>query len=318
MAERCAIGVDLGGTNVFAALVDQNGKMIATEKRETRAVEGPDSVLGRMFEIVRRLMAKAEGREVLGIGLGIPGLLDRAAGKSIESPNLRWRNVAVVEPFRREFGLPVEMDNDVRVHAVGESLFGAGRGHRHFLLITLGTGIGSGIVLDGQLYRGPTGLAGEFGHQTILPDGPLCGCGNKGCLESLAAGPAIARRAREMVTAYNGDTRLRSLPLEAITARTVAEAAHAGDHLAQRIYDEVAEDLGHALANYFNLMGPELVIVGGGIAAAGSVLFEPLHRYTVERVMVPVRPMVRIIPAQLGEEAGPVGAAAMVPGLATQ
>lgn len=316
MAERCAIGVDLGGTNIFAALVDQDGRMLATDKRETLAAEGSDAVLARMFDIVRGLLAKAEGRQVLGIGLGIPGLLDRAAGKSIESPNLGWRGVAVAEPFRREFGLPVEMDNDVRVHAMGELLFGAGRGHRHFMLITLGTGIGSGIVLDGELYRGPTGLAGEFGHQTILRDGPLCGCGNHGCIESLAAGPAIARRARAAVDAYDGDTSLRALPPERITARTVAEAAHQGDRLAQRVYDEVGEDLGHALANYFNLMGPELVIVGGGIAAAGSVLFDPMHRSTRQRVMVPVKPLVKIIPAQLGEEAGPVGAAAMISGLA--
>lgn len=312
---RCAVGIDLGGTKIFAALVDESGRVLATEKRDTLSAEGPGAVLGRMFDATRTLLAQAGNRQVMGIGLGIPGLLDRTAGRSIHSPNLKWKDVPVIEPFRGEFGLPVEMDNDVRVHAMGELVFGAGRGLRHFMLITLGTGIGSGIILEGALYRGPTGMAGEFGHQTILRDGPECGCGNRGCLEALASGPGIARRARTAVAAYQAESVLKALTEEQITARSVAEAARDGDRLAQRIYDEVGEDLGIALANYFNLMGPQVAIIGGGVSQAGDVLFEPVRRTAVARVMIPIKPLVRIVPAHLGAEAGAVGASAMIHGL---
>lgn len=316
MAGRCAVGIDLGGTNIFAALVDENGRMIATEKQKTLAVEGAEAVMGRMYAITRRLLAQAGGRQVMGIGLGIPGLLDREAGVSLSSPNMKWYGVPVKTPFLREFGLPVEMDNDVRVHAIGELLFGAGRGHRDFLLITLGTGIGSGIVLGGDLYRGPHGLAGEFGHQTMVRNGPQCGCGNYGCLEALCSGPGITRRAREAVAAHAGGSLLKAMALEAVNAHTVAQAARDGDQLARQIYEEVGEDLGIALGNYFNLMGPELVIIGGGVSLAGEVLFEPIRRTVLNRTMDLVRRSVRIVPAALGDEAGAVGAAAMVPGLA--
>jgi glucokinase len=316
VSERCAVGIDLGGTKIFGALVDEHGRMVATGKADTLALEGPDAVLGRMFSITRSLLGRAGGRRVLGIGLGIPGLMDREAGISLHSPNLKWQSVPVKEPFRRECGLPVEMDNDVRVHAVGELLFGAGRGYRNFILITLGTGIGSGVVLDRQVFRGPTGMAGEFGHQTVIRDGPRCGCGNYGCIEALASGPGIARRAREAVASYQGESPLRQMPPGALTAAAVARAAREGDPLARRIYDEVGEDLGIVLANYFNLMGPEVAIIGGGVASAGEILFEPVRRTVLERVMIPIKPLVRIVPAELGEEAGAVGAAAMIPGLA--
>lgn len=299
--DRCAIGIDLGGTNLFGGLVDGQGRILASRKRPTPVQDGPAGVFAAMKEMIRDLLAAAGDRPVLGIGLGIPGLLDREAGMSLFSPNLGWENVPVRAQFD-EFGLPVVMDNDVRCHAAGELHFGAGRGLKDFILLTLGTGIGSGIVLGGQLYRGPAGMAGEIGHIPLEPGGPLCGCGKRGCFEALASGKAIGRRAQEAGIAS--------------TARDLFALAAQGDPRALALVDRVAYDLGRGIATYANLMNPQRVIVGGGVALAGELLFAPLRRYAEAETMPGIRGTYDIVPAALGDEAGAVGAAALVPGLA--
>lgn len=312
---RTAIGIDLGGTGTYGALVNQDGQILAEVDRKTPAAEGPDAVFAVMFEMVRELLAKAES-PVLGIGLGIAGLMDREAGVSLVSPNFaNWENVPVLEPFRREFGLPVFMDNDVRVGALGELHFGAGRRYRNFLFTALGTGIGGGIIFDRQLYRGPYGTAGEFGHVVVRPDGPPCNCGSIGCAEVLASGPAIRRRTLEALDGNRdgGGSTLRSLPREQISARTLAEAAHQGDALALALWEEIGLDLGLAIISYYNLLGPEAVIVGGGVSLAGDLLLEPARRVAKERLMPGIRENLQIVAAELGDEAGAVGAATLVP-----
>lgn len=313
-----AIGVDLGGTKTYAALVDETGRALAAARTPTPVQEGPGAVFRVMFGLIRELLARADG-PVLGIGLGITGLMDRDAGLSIISPNFRdWRNVQVLEPFRREFGLPVTMDNDVRVGALGELHFGAGRRYRNFFFTALGTGIGSGIVLERRLYRGPYGTAGEFGHVPVRPESAVpCSCQATGCLESLVSGPAIRRRILEALASDRGggSSALRELAPGEIGARALAEAARRGDALALQLWDEIGTDLGLGIAAYYNLMGPEAVIVGGGVSLAGDLLLEPARRTVRERLMPGIREHLEIVAAELGDEAGAVGAAALVPGL---
>ncbi len=313
---RYAIGIDLGGTGIYGALVDSEGKVLADAEAKTLAQEGPQAVLNRMFTMTRELLAQAPA-PVVGIGLGIPGLMDRETGVSITSENLGWRNVPVLEPFRREFQLPVHMDNDVRVGCLGEMHFGAGRQFRNFLFTALGTGIGGAVVLDGQIYRGPYNTAGEFGHIPLRPQrGPACSCGAIGCLEALASGPAIRRRTLAALK-DNRDghmSSLRRLPEDQISARTLAEAARSGDILANTLWDEIGSDLGLGILAYYNLLSPEAVIVGGGVSLAGDLLLEPARRICVERLMPGIREHVQIVAAELGDDAGAIGAATLVPG----
>ncbi|HYF79230.1 MAG TPA: ROK family protein [Symbiobacteriaceae bacterium] len=298
--QRCAVGIDVGGTNIFAGLVDGTGQLLTTVKRPTPVAEGPAGIFGAMRAMVRELRSRAEGRELVGIGLGMPGLIDRARGLSVFSPNTRFHNVPIFPEFA-EFGLPVDVDNDVRAHANGELKFGAGKGVANFILITLGTGIGSGIVLDGKMYYGPGSTAGEIGHITLQPGGPLCGCGKRGCFEAIASGRNIGRRASEAGIAS--------------TARELFAKAAAGDQAALDLVDKVAYDLGRGISIYAHLMNPQRVIVGGGVAQAGDLLFAPLRRYAEEESMPGVRGTYEIVPAQFGDEAGIVGSAALIPAL---
>lgn len=299
-ANRCAVGIDLGGTNIFGGLVDGEGKIMATQKQPTPVAEGPSGVFSAMRSMIRALIGQAGDRTVVGIGLGIPGLLDRARGMSLFSPNMKWENVPVLSEFT-EFGLPVDMDNDVRCHTIGELVFGNGRGYSNFILVTLGTGIGSGIVIDGQMYRGHSGVAGEIGHMTLEPGGPLCGCGKRGCFEAIASGKNIGRRAAEAGVAAS--------------ARELFQKAEAGDKAALELVDRVAYDLGRGISIYAQLMNPQRVIVGGGVAQAGDLLFAPVRRYAEAESMPGVRGTYDIVPAAFGDEAGVVGSAALIPAL---
>lgn len=313
---RHAIGIDLGGTGIYGALVTHEGKVLADAERRTPSDGGPAEVLGTMFAMTRELVDQAPA-PVMGIGLGIPGLLDQEAGISLTSPNLNWRNVPVLEPFRQEFGLPVAMENDVRVGCLGEMHFGAGRHFRNFLFTALGTGIGGAVVLDRQIYRGPYGTAGEFGHIPLRPQrGPACGCGAFGCLEALASGPAIRRRTLQALK-DNRDghmSSMRHLPEDEISARTLSEAARGGDALANMLWEEIGGDLGLGILAYYNLLGPEAIIVGGGVSLAGDLLLEPARRICQERLMLGIREHLQIVPAELGDDAGAIGAATLVPG----
>lgn len=319
---RLAIGIDLGGTGTYGALVNHEGTILADLERKTPAGEGPAAVIALMIAMVRELQNMAPA-PVLGIGLGITGLMERESGLSIFSPNFAdWRNVQVLEPFRRAFNLPIAMDNDVRVGCLGELHFGAGRRFRNFLFTTLGTGIGGAIVLDRQLYRGPYNTAGEFGHMPVRPDDgvggePRCGCGATGCLEALASAPAIRRRTLSALASNRdaGQSSLRSLTEAEITTKALAQAAGRGDAFALAIWDEVGRDLGLGIATYYNLLGPDAVIVGGGVSLAGDLLLEPARHVCAERLMPGIRERVTIVAAELGDEAGAIGAATLVPGL---
>lgn len=308
------IGSDLGGTNIATALVNEKGEIIEKDKRPTEAAYGPEHVIFNMIEAIKRVARDVGMENVAGIGLGIPGLVDIEKGLSIFAGNLGWENIPVMEKFEKEFPkMRLFMDNDVRVATLGEKYFGAGRGVDNLILITLGTGVGSGIIINGKLYRGKTYSAGEIGHITIFSDGLYCNCGNRGCLEVYASAPGIARRARDYIRTghFTIMAGMVGHDLSKITAEVVSKACDLGDRLALTIMEETAEILGIGIANYINILNPEMVIIGGGVSLAGNKLFDPLRKTVRQRTMRNAGENVRIVPAELKDESGMVGAAAL-------
>lgn len=314
--EHLVIGIDLGGTNIRTAVVDRTGGIIAHDHRETLANEGPRAVISRMIEAARMVMAQAGVArcQVAEVGVGSPGPLDIEAGVALSPPNLPgWDRVPLRQLIEEGLGIPTTLENDANAAALGEHRFGAGRGVDHMIYVTVSTGIGGGLILGGELYHGATGMAGEIGHITILPHGPLCGCGNRGCLEALASGSAIARRAREIV-AHGVPTRIADLAggdLDLITARLVADAAREGDVEAEGILSEAMDYLGTGLASLVNLFNPQLVVIGGGLAHIGEWLFGPVRRAIKRRAFPAQAQAVRVVPAELGDHVGVLGAAAV-------
>lgn len=307
------IGVDLGGTKIASALVDADMRMIDRVTVATMPGEGPDAVIGRMLGTVQDLTTR-HGYDVgdaRAIGIGCPGPLDHKTGTVLDAPNLMWKDVSVAGPMAEITGRPVYLENDANVAALAENRMGAGRGARHMMYVTVSTGIGSGLILDGKLYVGAAGAAGELGHVTMLADGPLCGCGNRGCLESLASGTAIARRAREIATRPGGEGILKAArgDISAIDARLVASAATAGDAAAAAIMRVAFEYLGIAIANVVNLLNLDMVVIGGGVARVGNVLFDTVRRLVELRSFACMAREVRVVPASLGADAGALGAA---------
>lgn len=308
------VGSDLGGTNIATALVNEKGEIIEKDKRPTEAAYGPEHVIFNMIEAIKRVARDVGMENVVGIGLGIPGLVDIEKGLSIFAGNLSWENIPVMEKFEQEFPkMPLFMDNDVRVATLGEKYFGAGRGVDNLILITLGTGVGSGIIINGKLYRGTTYSAGEIGHITIFSDGLYCNCGNRGCLEVYASAPGIARRARDYIRAghFTVMAGMVGNDISKITAEVVSKACDMGDRLAMTVMEETAEILGIGIANYIDIINPEMVIIGGGVSLAGDKLFEPLRKTVRRRTMRNAGEKVRIVPAELKDESGMVGAAAL-------
>lgn len=310
------IGIDLGGTNIKAALVNTDtGEISYTVATPTQAPEGHDHVIGRMAGLVDEI-AQAGGLKKTrlgGVGLGIPGLLDLEHGLTLFLPNLpgNWRSVPVRDELARLTGLPVALLNDARAATMGEWKFGAGKGVETVALYTLGTGIGGGLVINGQLYLGIGGAAGELGHVSVDFNGPRCNCGSRGCIEALASGPAIAAAGMRAVV-QGGTTRITTLcegDLNRITPELVYEAALAGDPVAREIYEQAGRVIGHGIANVVTALTPHRVIIGGGVAAAGDMILEPIRRTVKERVRLSDAEAFEIVPATLGNNAGLLGAA---------
>lgn len=310
---RFFIGIDLGGTKIASALVDADMRIIDRIKVATRPEEGPGAVIGRMLDTVRDLAARngCDVSDVMAIGIGCPGPLDQETGIVLDAPNLMWKDVSLAAPMAKATERPVYLENDANVAALAENRLGAGRGARNMMYITVSTGIGSGLVLGGRLYVGATGAAGELGHVTMLADGPLCGCGNRGCLESLASGTAIARRAREIAARPGGEGILKAAggDITAIDASLVASAAVAGDATAAAIMRDAFEYLGIAVANVVNLLNLDMVVIGGGVARVGDMLFDTVRHLVGLRSFACMARDVTIVPASLGADAGALGAA---------
>ncbi len=315
-SERLVIGIDLGGTKTSTALVDCSGRIIAHDYQKTRVAEGQEAVIGSMLDGARRVMAQAgvTRAQVAAAGIGAPGPLEIETGVVVAPPNLPdWERVPLKQLVEDGLGITAFIENDANAAALGEYRFGAGRGTRHMIYVTVSTGIGGGLILDGRLYHGASGMAGEVGHTTLVPYGPLCGCGNRGCLEALASGTSIARRARERI-ARGVPTLMADLAggdLERITAKLVAEAADRGDTEAQDILAEAMDYLGIGMANLVNLFNPQVIVIGGGLTNIGEALFEPVRRAIDRHAFPAPAQAVRVVRAELGDDVGVLGAAAV-------
>ncbi|MDH4209219.1 MAG: ROK family protein, partial [Anaerolineae bacterium] len=281
--EDLFLGIDLGGTKIIAGVVDRRGHILARQYCKTEASEGLEAVLRRLIDVATHLLA-ADGVDrspVRAIGVAAPGPIDARSGVVTAPPNLPgWHNVPLGALIHQEFGLPTRLENDANAAALAEHRFGAGQGSDHMIYVTASTGIGGGFILDGRLYTGATGGAAEIGHMTILPHGPLCGCGNRGCLEAVASGSAIAREARERVQKGVPTliSQLAEDDLDSITAKLVAQAAEQGDWEAEAILNQAMAYLGVGMANLVNLLNPQLLVIGGGLSKMGERLFEPVRR----------------------------------------
>src|SRR5215208_5617884 len=310
------IGCDLGGTNLRAAIVDvETGSVLHQLSIPTLAREGHDAVMKRVAGLFLQIIESAgmKKEEIGGIGIGVPGMLDLEKGETLFLPNLSgaWPHVPVRDTIAKLTGLPTALLNDVRSITNGEWRFGAGRGMDTVAVFAIGTGIGGGLVINGQLHLGIGGTGGELGHMTIDYSGPTCGCGNKGCLEAFASGPAIAAMGMKAVT--QGLTtcigEMCDYDLNRITPELIARAAEAGDQIAMEIYERAGFYLGIAAANICVAIGPRRIIIGGGVAQVGDLLLNPIRRTLRERVTVMPIEQVEVVQSQLGDNAGVIGVA---------
>jgi glucokinase len=307
-----AIGVDIGGTTTKAALVGEGPSVLRRGQFPMDCSEEPGAAVEKLSVLLRELQAESEGSD-LPVGVGCAGLVDSKSGVVRTSPNLPvWRNVPLVEMLHRELGTEAVLDNDANVFSIGEGLYGAAKDVEYAVFMTLGTGVGGGLKLEGRMYTGSCGFAGEIGHVTIDPDGPICSCGNRGCLESLVGSARIVQRARSLIEEEGREHEWLSsemTSLDELSARDVGRAALDNNEIAVRVFAEVGEYVGTALAGVVNLLNPEMVVIGGGVANAGAPLFQAVRATVTRRAMGPSSECVRIVPAKLGEDAGVIGAA---------
>ncbi len=315
---RWVIGVDIGGTNLVVGVVPfEGGAPLSLRSAATEGKRGPDAVvedIGAMADAVvdEALDRHGGGRDrIAGVGIGCPGPLDLVRGRVIVTPNLGWNDYPIRDRIAERLGLRATLDNDANCATYGEWWQGAGRGARSMAGVTIGTGIGGGLVLEGRLLRGASGTAGEFGHTTIDFTGRRCACGNYGCLEAYASGPNIAARAREGIEVGYESSILDLVDgdLSAITALTVYDALLLGDRYAREVMLETARILGAGVANIVNMFNPEVIVVVGGVTRAGEHLFTPLRAEVKRRAFPTAVQACRIVPGELNQAAGVVGAA---------
>lgn len=315
---RLIIGVDLGGTNIVVGAVPEDGSGVyRLASRRTPVAQGPDTVVHAMVDMIQTCIRETRAElgaqaEIVGVGIGAPGPLDTAKGIVLLTPNLGWTNFPLRERISRAVKLPATLDNDANCAVLGEWWRGAAQGARVVVGFTIGTGVGGGIVIDGRVFHGASDIAGEFGHTSIDLNGRRCKCGNYGCIEAYASGPAIAARAVEGLEAgassnlagyVNGD-------LGAIDAQVVYQAAHDGDDFAREVVRDTARFLGATVANVVNTLNPEIVVICGGVTLAGDQLFEPLREEVRRRAFKPAVAACTIVPGSLPGTAGVFGAVA--------
>ncbi|WP_314174109.1 ROK family protein [Streptomyces winkii] len=309
------LALDIGGTKLAAGVVRSDGAVLSYETCPTGVTDGPAAGLDRLFALARAALAgQPPGQQLLGTGIGCGGPLDSVRGRLISPPHLPgWTDIPLTSLAEDAFGMPAVLDNDGTAGAAGEWRFGAGRGTRHLLYLTISTGIGGGMVVDGRTYRGAAGNGGEPGHVTVRSDGRRCAsCGRAGCLEAYASGTSIAERALEAAESATRDGEATTLAgRETLTAAEVAQAVRDGDPVACRVWQETTETLGSGLVSLVNLFEPGLVVLGGGVLRSGDLLLSPLRESVARLAMGPAAAAARIVPAAGGEQAGLLGAAAI-------
>ena len=303
---QAVVGIDLGGTNIRAGLVLADGQRVREARTSTQGPGG--TVVERVVDLVRSLRDASRGQaDVVAVGVGSAGVVDRSRGMVLSSVNIPgWTNIPLRDGIQEPLGLPVVLENDANAAALGEMWQGAGRAYRHFVLLTLGTGVGGGVILDGRIWHGVHGVGGEVGHVTVDPDGPRCNCGNRGCLEQYASATAVVRYVRE------AGSRGEATPLaqsQDLTAEAVARAARQGDRVALGAFQQVGRALGIALAGLANILDPQAFILGGGLLGAWDLFIGPLEKELRWRAYPQVERPLTVCPATLGDDAGILGAA---------
>ncbi len=322
------IGLEIGVDFLSIILTDFQARILWRCKKETDPAQSQDTILNLAVELTRdaRAATEQDSGSLLGIGIGVPGLVDSSSGMLLFAPNLKWHDVPIKDVFVHEFGIPVFVDNDADVAALGERYFGVAQHVEDFIYLAVGVGLGGGIVLGGKPYGGVGGYAGEIGHTTIVEDGERCNCGNRGCWETLVSQKAVIKRARKAVESH-GESRIAQLVggrLEQISIPIIVQAASEGDGVARQVLEETGVYLGIGIANLINTFNPELIILGGVISLASDYLLPAIERTIEERSLAWPRRMVRIMASSHGPDACVMGGVALVlhdilsrPGLAT-
>lgn len=308
-----AVGIDMGGTNTVMGIVDTRGKVVATESVKTKAYPVFQDMIEVIATTLRKLMGSVGGPQVIaGIGIGAPNA-NYYTGNIEFAPNLPWKGVLPLgESLYDALGLPVAVTNDANAAAIGEMTYGVAKGMRDFIVITLGTGVGSGIVINGELVYGHDGFAGELGHTRVHSGDRLCGCGRKGCLETYCSATGVARTAREFLTTHNCDSLLRKLDPDQITSKDVFDAAQEGDGLAKEIFEYTGHIMGEAFADFVAFSAPEAIILFGGLAKAGDLLFNPIVEAMEENLQAMWKGKIKILPSGLASgDAAVLGASAL-------
>ena len=311
------VGIDIGGTKLATVVADGTGTILKKIRKPTSAERGPHHAVESLLEMVGETIRLAELKRenISGIGVSCGGPLDTKTGVVYSPPNLPgWDAFPLKESIEAEFHVPTIIENDANASALAEWRFGGGRGYNYVLYMTMSTGIGGGIVANGQIYHGANDSAGEVGHQILLPDGPLCGCGQRGCLEALCSGPAIARRAREVIREQPNTAilKLADGEIAQVKSEHVLEAARTGDSLAMSLMEETGYYMGWGIANLVNILNPEIVLIGTIAVAAGDLLLDPIRRTVADMAMQRPAEAVKIMPADLGDAVGDLAAISLV------
>lgn len=307
------VGIDIGGTNTVFGIVDANGNVLASDSIKTQAYPELEDYINALGDGLLKLIEKNGGAEKInGIGVGAPNA-NYYTGNIEHAANLPWKGIV---PFAKmlsdKVGLPVSLTNDANAAAIGEMKYGAARGMRDFIMITLGTGVGSGVVANGQLIYGHDGNAGELGHVIVRREGRPCGCGNKGCLETYTSATGVARTAKEFLLNRSEDSLLRKIDLDKITSKDVFDAAMAGDQIAKDIFAYTGQILGEALADFVKFSSPEAFVLFGGLAKAGDLLFDPVKKAMDDNLMPVFKGKVKVLFSQMKDaDAAVLGASAL-------
>ena len=310
-----SIGIDLGTLHTTVAITDLLGRVETRIEYPTDCQQDKDKVIEKLIAAIHNIINNfgIKRKKIAGIGVAAPGLIDKK-GTMLITPNFGWKDTPLRDILKKEFHIPVFVDNNVNTMALAEFEFGKGQGVKNFVFINVGMGIGAGVVINGELFHGKSNCTGEIGHTTVDYNGPKCSCGNNGCLEVMASGPAIAKRAIKAIKEGEKSliSKLVNYDLNQVSAEIVATAANQGDKLGRSIMEETGEYLGTGVANIINLFNPELVIIGGGVAQAGDLIFKPLKKAVQKRAFSVSAEVAKIIPVSLGKDCTVIGAAALV------
>jgi glucokinase len=313
-SDKYTLGVDLGGTSIKTGIVSEKGKIIKKISVESKSADGPDAVVEQIKKAINELLKKSK-KKIYGIGIGAPGVVSVKKGTVENPPNFpAWEKVNLGKLIEKEFGKKVFVENDANAAAIGELIFGVGKKYDSFVMITLGTGVGGGIIIDNKIYRGEFGAAGEIGHLTIDHNGPQCNCGSKGCIEAYVGNNYLVSRIKKELTDHPESKiwKLTDNDPDQLSPKIIDTASEAGDAYAQSIVKQMGYYLGCALASVSNLLDVSTFIIGGGVSGFGQPLFDSIKETASSRVLTPLRERIEVHPAKLKNDAGIKGASALV------